>query len=279
MAEYASEVGAECVQIFAKSPRMWRSTPYNEKKLSEIATIHDQNLIGPIFTHASYLLNLTTDKEELYEKSVHALADELTKATQLGARGVCVHMGTIPQGNVDLALKRGSSAIERAFEIAGGTEVITARCLIENTAGAGTLFGGDVSQVTRLVNETQVPRDRIGFVIDTCHAWAYGYDVSKEEGWDEIASQIEPAGLDRLLMIHANDCKYGRGERRDAHEWAGHGMIGEHCFYDVLHRKDFDHVCMVEEMPGTPPEKDIVNIEVLKKLREEKGYKPVVVTP
>lgn len=269
MAAYAQEVGCECEQIFAKSPRQWKAKPLTTEAISEMKEIETSHEIGPLFTHTSYLINLTTNNEELYEKSILALADEITRGSELGAVGVNTHMGSVPDGDIDAAVKRAIAGIERAFDLAGGPDKVNTAILLENTAGAGTIFGGNVADVVRIVNEIDLPYNKIGVTIDTCHAWAYGYDVAHAQGWEEIASQLEPIGLDRWLLVHANDCMFPRGSHKDRHAWIGEGEIGAEGFKYLLHMKEVEHACMVTEMPGEAPQKDIVNIDLLKKLRDE----------
>lgn len=269
MAEYATEVGCECAQIFAKSPRQWNSKPLGEDAIADMAELRGSGQLGPIFTHTSYLINITTPNEELYEKSVHALADEITRGSQLRAAGVNTHMGSVPDGDVDAAIRRASVAIERAFELAGGAENVHTTLLLENTAGAGTIFGGDVADISRVITGTDIPREKLGVTIDTCHAWAYGYDVSTLQGFEEIMSQLEPIGLDRWQLVHANDCNFDRGSHKDRHAWVGQGEIGEDGFRNLLHIKELEHLCLTTEMPGEVPQKDIINIDYLKRLRDE----------
>ena len=269
MADYAAEVGCECAQIFAKSPRQWNAKPLADDAIADMAELRAAGRLGPIFTHTSYLINITTTNEELYEKSIHALADELTRGSQLRAEGVNTHMGSVPDGDIDAAIRRATVAIERAFELAGGAENVHTTLLLENTAGAGTIFGGNVSDISRVITGANIPREKLGVTIDTCHAWAYGYDVAHLEGLEEIMSELEPIGLDRWMLVHANDCNFARGSRKDRHAWVGQGEIGEEGFRNLLHIKELDHLCLTTEMPGEVPQKDIINIDYLKSLRDE----------
>lgn len=269
MSDYAHEVGCECEQIFAKSPRQWNAKPLAQEAIDEMQQLQKSGELGPLFTHTSYLINITTNNDELYEKSVQALADELKRGSDLGAVGVNSHMGSVPDGDVERAVERAIKGIERAFDIAGGVENVHTALLLENTAGAGTIFGGNVSDLAHIINEIDIPREKLGITIDTCHAWAYGYDVATAQGWEEIASELEPVGFDRWLLVHANDCMFARGSHKDRHAWIGQGEIGSEGFKHLLHMPSAQHACLVTEMPGEAPQKDIVNIDLLKQLRAE----------
>lgn len=271
MSDYVESIGAECAQIFAKSPRMWKQRPLSDDALAQMAKARCERGLGPTFTHTSYLINITTNNLELWEKSVDALADELVRASQLGCEGVNTHLGSVPDNDKDAAVKRAARGIEEAFARAGGQENIDTVLLLENTAGAGTIFGGPIEDICAVINECRVDKSKLGICIDSCHAWAYGYDVSGKEGWEEIHSIIDSTiGLESWQLTHANDSKFGRGERKDRHEWVGDGHIGSEGFQEMLKLPGLDHLCIVVEAPGEVPEKDIVNIERLKEMRENR---------
>ncbi len=104
---------------------------------------------------------------------------------------------------------------------------------------------------------------------DTCHGWAYGYRVDTEQGWRETVDSIAvEVGVDRLGLIHANDCKYEAGTNRDRHEWIGDGFIGTEGFAAMVCVPELASVPVVTEMPGEIPDKDAVNVQRLAALRE-----------
>ncbi|MCL2491610.1 MAG: hypothetical protein FWE87_02530, partial [Coriobacteriia bacterium] len=106
MASYAKEVGCECIQVFAKSPRQWKSTAMDPTKREEMEAARQVYDFGPILTHTAYLINITTSKEDLYEKSVEALADELVRGSIIEAEGVNTHLGNVVDGDQTAAVKR-----------------------------------------------------------------------------------------------------------------------------------------------------------------------------
>lgn len=268
MAAYAQEVGAECVQIFAKSPRQWHAKPLELSARDEVLNARAEYGLGPILTHTAYLINITTSNDELWAKSVQALADEIIRGSILQAEGVNTHLGNVPNEDWEAAVLRAARAIEEVYAIAEEAGQANTRLILENTAGAGTTFGGSIEQLAAIMSEADVPDEFLGICIDTCHAWAYGYDVSSAEGWSVIVDEVSRLiGLDRWMFVHANDCKFGRGEKKDRHEWIGKGHIGLDGFEALLHLEGLDHLKLLTEMPGEMPEKDVVNISVLKGLR------------
>ncbi|MCL2491768.1 MAG: deoxyribonuclease IV, partial [Coriobacteriia bacterium] len=213
-----------------------------------------------------------------YEKSVEALADELVRGSIIEAEGVNTHLGNVVDGDQTAAVKRAARAIERAFDIADRAceklgIVCSTRLILENTAGAGTTYGSTVTELFDVINETKVADERLGICIDTCHAWAAGYDVSSAEGWTEIIDEIVNVGaLGLWRFAHANDCKFDRGSKKDRHAWIGEGEIGFKGFKILLHlgekHSELESMPVITELPGEMPEKDIINIEALKALRQ-----------
>lgn len=268
MVDYALSVGCECIQMYAKSPKMWRSKPTDPAAAARLRQLRDEKGLGPVLTHTAYLINLTTDKPDIREKSIPALADELARGAMLGVDGVNTHLGAVPNGTREDAGKRCAEAIRIAYDLAG-PDAQGARLILENAAGQGTTYGGSMEELAIVVHELEMPAEQVGICIDTCHAWAYGYDTGSAEGWDDLLTEMENLGiLDRLAWIHANDCLFGRGERKDRHAWIGDGMIGLDGFAAMVNDPRLAAVNTVTEMPGEVPEKDVVNIERLKALRD-----------
>lgn len=266
--DYAQSVGCECIQIFAKSPRQWRGGSIDPQAAEEFATARGERGFGPLFTHTSYLINLAATDPEMREKSITALADELVRGSVLRADGVVSHIGADSAGDPDAAARRIGSAIVEAFDRAGGSGCAT-RLLLENTAGAGTTFGSTFAEIAACIQEAALPSARLGLCLDTCHAFAFGYRVDTEEGWSEVVAEIaHTIGVGRLGLIHANDCKFAAGEKKDRHEWIGEGFIGQEGFSAMVCVPELAAVPAVTEMPGEVPDKDAVNIARLISLRD-----------
>ena len=293
MARYAQETGCECVQVFAKSPRMWNAKPIPDKRLAEMERLRAEGAIGPVLTHTSYLLNLSGSKDELREKSTFALADELVRASLLGAECANTHLGTSDEqapedaraadeavsDEARRAAVRAGEAIARAWNLAEqelacieereGRAVGRTCLLLEDTAGAGSVFGSSVAQLAACIEESGLGPERVGITIDTCHAWAAGYDVSGKQGWDDLVGVIdELVGLERFRWVHANDCLRGRGEHIDRHAWIGHGCIGVEGFAAMVADPRLAHLNVACEAPGSLPAKELFNVGILRFLRE-----------
>jgi deoxyribonuclease-4 len=269
--EYATSVGAECLQLFAKSPRQWRGPAIDTDAAARFRDLRGQAGLGPLFTHTAYLINISTEDDVLWEKSVDALADEIARGIALGATGVVSHIGNDRTQDPERAAGRAASAVCRALERCGASEHDT-RLLLENTAGAGTTFGSTFEQLAAVIDASGVAADTLGICLDTCHAHAFGIALDSSEGWEAAIADLDRhVGIDRLGLIHANDCMFEAGSHRDRHAWIGDGTIGIAGFSAMLCAPALQSVCAVTEMPGEAPYKDEENLRRLRLLRQECG--------
>jgi len=267
---YALDVGCEAIQVFAKSPRMWAGPRMDTDSAAAFALARAEAGIAPCVTHAAYLINLGSTDDALWEKSVLALADEVLRAARLRADGVVVHMGTAADGP-DAAAVRVAEGVCRAWTTAASALGSDAPpVLLENAAGAGRSFGRDVAEIGAAITAVRALHvDAVGVCIDTCHAFAAGIDLRDADAWSAFAGEFqERIGLERLRVIHANDCAGGLGEHRDRHAWIGDGGIGEAGFAAMFAERRIAHVAAIIEMPGEQPVKDVENLARLRRLRE-----------
>jgi deoxyribonuclease-4 len=267
--EYAQSVGCECVQIFAKSPRQWVGPPIDPVLAGRFIEERVTRGVGPVFTHTAYLINLGATDLDLREKSIAALADELTRGSLLAAAGVVTHVGNDPGGDPGAAAQRVGAAVREAFERTDD-DGLTARLLLENTAGAGRTFGGDFEELAACIDAAGLPPERLGVCLDTCHGFANGMVLDSGAGWRDVLDRMRAAGIDvRLGLVHANDCMFERGSHRDRHAWIGDGFIGMDGFAAMMCSPELSGVCACTEMAGEVPDKDVVNIARLKSLRDD----------
>ena len=265
--EYATSVGCECIQMFAKSPRQWFGSEIDPVKAEEF--VEARTSAGmPLFTHTAYLINLATPDDAMWDKSVKALADEIKRGDLLGADGVVTHMGASKGSSVEEAAKRVAAGIVLAYEasgVDGGTQL-----LLENSAGAGSTFGRSVEDIIGVV-ELLPPEVKasVRVCVDTCHAHASGVPVDSFEAWGDLLSQLDEAcGPGLITAVHANDSMGDFGSHKDRHAWIGEGTLSEAAFQGMFSTSGLDGACAILEMPGEVPVKDSENISRLKRLRK-----------
>lgn len=264
--EYAIATECEAFQIFSKSPRQWKARALEPELCEAFRLAHEDSGVGPLFCHASYLINAGAEDEVLWARSILALGDELTRAAQLGAAGVVLHLGRrFHETDDEACLQRVADCAERAAELAGGG---APPLLLENSAGAGRQFGSTTMEMVAALQSVRARGVSAALCIDTCHSFAAGDDIRDAAAWRAVFDTLTPSvGADAVRLVHANDCKGELGSHRDRHEWVGEGYLGDGAFEAMFAVPELQTASAVVEMPGDPPEKDLVNVRRLKTLR------------
>ena len=261
----AHEIGANTLQIFSSSPRMWRPQKIEPKQAERMRTQRAKFDVGPLVIHASYLVNVCSQTEEFREKSVVCFRGEIERALMLGAEYLVLHPGSWKGLTRNEGLKLAAESIARAADGLPwqGTDF---SILIENTAGAECSLGGNFEQVAELVErlKTHAP---VGVCLDTCHTHVSGYDFTTEEGYRETIMQADITfGVDAVRVWHCNDAKALRGSKLDRHEHIGQGNIGIEPFRWLLNDPRFADCAFVAETPNDDPGDEERNVKVLKSL-------------
>jgi deoxyribonuclease-4 len=263
--DYADATGCEAIQVFAKSPRRWNAPRRDPALTAGFRAACAARGGLPVFTHASYLINLGASDPVQWERSCAALADELVRAHEIGAAGTVVHLGTrFCEDDGDCTARVAETAC-RAVAMADGP---VAPLLLENSAGAGRQYGTDALEMAAALLAVRAGGVTAGLCLDTCHAFAAGIDMREGEGWARLLAHVErECGPDAIVLIHANDCKGDLGSHKDRHEWIGDGNIGDRGFAAMFAQPYLANTRVVVEMPGDAPVKDAENVSRLKRLR------------
>ncbi|HET6441546.1 MAG TPA: deoxyribonuclease IV, partial [Phycisphaerae bacterium] len=215
---------------------------------------------------ASYLVNLATPDEALYEKSLRCLLAEWDRAERLGLEFLVLHPGSHTGSGEAAGHARIAAALDRLHRERPGHR---SRILLETTAGAGSTLGGRLEHLKYLV-ETCEAGDRLGIAIDTCHLFAAGYDLRTPSAVDETLGKIDEAvGLRRVGVVHANDAKGALGSGRDRHEHIGRGKIGREGFRALVNHPALAALPFILETPKRDVrnrEMDPVNLQTLRRM-------------
>ena len=252
-----------CGQIFAGSPRTWSVSEYEDEDGEKFQEARDEEDQNPYVIHSTYLVNLATPKEDLFEKSLDCLQSELNAASKLGVEFVVFHPGAHTGSGRENGIQRIAEGIDE-LDI---PETVT--LLLENTAGKGTTLGKSMGELREMIDKAETESDKIGVCIDTCHAHAAGYDLVSEEGFQDFIQEIkEDIGLDKIKVLHLNDSKDERGSEKDNHEDIGYGNIGEEGFRNLINSEKLEDLPMILETPSDNRNSYKENIEKLRELRE-----------
>ncbi len=264
--EAAAAAGCDCVQLFTKNNNQWRAKPITSEESAAFAEALQRLKICEPLSHSSYLINLASPDEALRCKSVDAMVVELGRAHQLGIANVVVHPGAFTTSSEECGLQAIATSLREAFK---ATDNMPTRVLLENTAGQGSCLGWRFDQLAVMIDSVPEHSDRLGICIDTCHAFAAGYNLATDDGFAETVNEIQNTfGLERIKALHLNDSKKGIGSRVDRHEHIGDGELGIDSFRRVLTHPHFQKLPMyLETEKGTDPEGndwDVVNLQRLR---------------
>jgi deoxyribonuclease-4 len=259
------EAGCTTMQIFTKNATRWEGPPPEPGTAARFREEQARAGIAPVFAHGSYLVNLASPDPSLLERSRLAFLDELRRADLLGLPFVVTHPGAHMGGGVEAGLARIGESLDWLDERTGGDGP---RVCLENTAGQGTVLGGDFGHLATILGRVRRP-GRVGICLDTCHAHAAGYDMADGPAWSRTLEALEAAvGPGRILAVHLNDAKGERGGRLDRHEHLGRGRIGLEAFRLFMNDPRFERVPKVIETPKEDGDAamDPVNLGVLRAL-------------
>ena len=246
--ERAVAHGCEAFQIFSKNANQWRGRPLRPPEIREFRRRVRAAGLGPVVSHASYLINLATGNRALRDQSMQAMGDELDRAEALGLLGVVLHPG---------CYTAGSEAAGLTFIAECLVELLRARprgrtmVILEHTAGQGTSLGSTFEQLASII-ATMGDHRRVGVCLDTCHLLASGYDLCSPEGYASTFKQFgRLVGFDRLKVLHLNDSKKPLGSRVDRHEHIGQGCLGLEPFRRLVNDRRLRDLPMLLETPKT----------------------------
>jgi deoxyribonuclease IV len=243
----------DAFQMFAKNASQWRGRAVPPEEIREFRSKLKASGLGPVVSHASYLINLATTNPALRRQSLDAMGDELDRAEELGLMGVVLHPGCYTHGSEAEGLEliaEGLLGLVRQRR-RGRTMV-----LLEQTAGQGTALGATFEQLASIIAKMNGHR-RVGVCLDTCHLLAAGYDISSPEGYADTFSRFgRLIGFGRLKVLHLNDSKKALGSHVDRHEHIGQGFVGIGAFRRLVNDRRFHGLPMLLETPktaGRPP--------------------------
>ncbi|TAL27189.1 MAG: deoxyribonuclease IV [Nitrospirae bacterium] len=266
--ERAHELGCTTMQIFSHNPRGWALKYISGEDRTLFRKLKRELDIRPVFIHTSYLINLASPSDELFRKSIGLLKEEMNRADAISADFVVLHTGSASGEDKKIARQRAIKGLKEVFK----NRKWGAGLLLENTAGER----GDItSEITELAEVMDRVNGRIsGICIDTCHAFAAGYDIRAKKGIDKFLEEIERyIGIDKLKLIHLNDSKGELGSHRDRHEHIGLGKIGIKGFEEFFTQVPFSNVPLILETPKKADKDDIRNLKKAKKiLQRQIGY-------
>jgi deoxyribonuclease-4 len=262
----AEQLGMETVQVFTKNQQQWKSKPLDPAAISQWTTERDRLKFGQTVSHDSYLINLASADDALWQKSIDLFVEELSRCVTLGIPYLVAHPGAHMGTGEEAGLKRIADALDVVHDRLPTGGVLT--CL-EITAGQGSSLGYKLEHLAAIIDQVKSPQ-RLGVCLDTAHLFAAGYDFRGEK-FNGFRKQLESTvGIKHVKVLHLNDSKKELGSRVDRHEHIGLGKIGLDGFRPFVQDSAFAKVPKILETPKGKREDgrewDAINLEQLKNL-------------
>jgi deoxyribonuclease-4 len=257
----AKRLKANAIQIFTKNQRFWRERVVSEEEGREFSKAMPKYGVKQAFSHAIYLISFGSENDDIVEKSIFSLAMEFERCQKMGLTHTVMHPGSAGKFSFEKGIVRIGNNIKKALN---ATKKNPVKLLLENTAGQGSSVGGKIEHIAELMDYINSPR--VGLCIDTCHAFAAGYDIRIKKETEKFFNLIDKKiGLDKLLCFHLNDSKGTLGSKLDRHANIGQGFIGLNAFEYIM--QNFPHVPKVIETPKEN-DADVMNLKLLRQLAE-----------
>jgi len=247
-AEEAVELGCNCLQIFTRSPRMWRASAPSARDVARLNELRAEHDLNPLVVHGNYLTNLASNDREIRKNSIQSFRLEIENARAVGADYLVIHPGSAKGQTVGDAIEGLADALVKSQK---GFDWGALTLLLENTAGGGATIGRSFEELATLraaiKQRAKVP---LGFCLDTAHCFEAGYDVSTAAGLRAMVREMDLyIGVENVPVIHANDSKTPLGSNRDRHESIGEGFIGAEAFERILRHPKLRRMAFILETP------------------------------
>lgn len=260
----AAELGCEVFQCFTRSPQGGPAPKLTKDviaKFKDELKVHNQ---ARFYVHAPYYLNLANPKKQIRSNTARIVREELERSSLLGATALMFHIGSakgVEQKQAEGWVVEGLDKIMDGYQ--GSTQL-----LIENSAGAGMIMGDDFEEIARFIKKAKRGK-KIGVCLDTQHSFASGYDLRDKKNVNATLKQFDSTvGLEKLILIHANDSMTDFASHKDRHEHIGRGKIGQSGFSALIKHPKLKNVDFILETPhhNGGVQKDL---KLLKKLRDK----------
>ena len=243
----AHAIGAKAFSLFTRNPSRWKSAPISTAEAEKFRMRCEEfgYTSEHILPHDSFLINLGSPDIDKLAVSRNAFIDELQRCEQLGLTMLNFHPGShLNQIGIDECLDRIAESLNIALDQTSGVKAV-----IENTAGQGSNLGHSFEQIARIIDGVE-DKGRVGVCIDSCHAFAAGYNLATPEGYEAMWKEFDTViGRDYLSGMHINDSKKGLGSRVDRHEVSGSDMIGLGFFEMLVNDPRLDNIPLILETP------------------------------
>ncbi|MFA6305087.1 MAG: deoxyribonuclease IV [Patescibacteria group bacterium] len=261
----AAKIGCEVFQLFSRSPMGGPAPSLTKTIVADFTSAMKLNNQAEAYIHTPYYINLASVKSNIYQSSIKIIREELERASTLGVKYIMTHLGSAKDTPRKEAIKKVSQGIVKILAGYKGSALL----LLENSAGSGNVVGDKFEELAVMIKSlSATDRKKIGVCLDTCHAFASGYDLKTSAMVNQTIGKFDKIiGLKYLRLIHCNDSKTEFSVHVDRHEHIGMGKIGLAGFKVLVNHPKLKKVNFILETPEDERGNQENDLKILKKLR------------
>jgi deoxyribonuclease-4 len=244
----AHNLGCDTFQFFSRSPRGGQPTDLSEKIIKLFQQHCNDYNFKNYYIHAPYYINFASLNKRIRDGSIEVMRQELERGDKLGVTATMTHLGSAKDVLPSKIVPLVAEAIIRILQDYKGKN----RFLIEIAAGSGAIIGASFEEVAAIIKmvEKKIKLHKIGVCFDTAHAFASGYDLRNSKSVGITIEKFDKIiGLDRLVVVHANDSLVDFASRKDRHQNIGKGKIGKIGFQALVQHPKLKHLDFILETP------------------------------
>ena len=250
----SAHIGGNAFACFLKSQRKWYNPPLKDENRDAFRAAlitHKYDAESHIVPHGSYLVNLATEDNDMAKKSYDAFVDDLKRCEALGIKHYNFHPGAAGKAPMDEAIGRLAHRLNEAL-----SETTTVVPLLENMATRGSVIGGKFADLRAVIDQIKPEhKSRIGVCIDTCHAFASGYDLRTSDAFKKTLQELDDVvGFKYVKALHLNDSKAPFSSNKDLHQNIGVGFLGLRAFHSIMNEPRFQNLPLILETPCERPD-------------------------
>lgn len=268
--ENGDKYDVNAVQIMLTAPMKWVTKLIQDENIENFVNRLEKSNIKKILIHGIYLTNLARKDKQLFHLGKMGLVvyldfaekvSKLIKQRNIDSEimGVCFHPGSQKELSYEDSLERISYGIQWVLDQVEGNQ----KLLIETTAGTGNNLGKNFTEL-KLMREGVKEKERVGYVLDTQHTYASGYDwVNNFNGVvEDLDKELD---IENIRSIHLNDSMVECGSNKDRHSNLGEGKLGKDTLKEILHYPKFKNIPFLLETPALKEYTSTLNeVKILK---------------
>ncbi|PIT90235.1 MAG: endonuclease [Candidatus Komeilibacteria bacterium CG10_big_fil_rev_8_21_14_0_10_41_13] len=262
----AKEIGCEVFQIFSRSPRGGKPPELTSELVKSFKAEMNKNKQVAAYIHTPYYINLASTNNRIRFGSIEIIREELERASILSLPYIMTHLGSANDLSRSEAVAKVAEGVKKVLTGYKGSAML----LLENAAGSGQVIGADFAELKIIIKGlNKSEQAKVGICLDTCHAFASGYDLRDKKSVSETLKEFDKIiGLSKLKLIHLNDSKTEFGQRVDRHEHIGQGKIGKAGFKAWIGHPKLNKVNMILETPNDESGSQAEDLKYIKSLRK-----------